>query len=300
MSSKKSHTVKYPKTVIVVIAVHGFIATDSIYDIPMFKINDRIKTLIKLNVAPPGSAAAISGTDMDGKLQLLEAEKEVNDVNVFEEIINRHTDKYTADISKKTSEELLILMNGIKKELKSSYKLPIRPKFKNEYQTLNKGFNIFKYDKPKGKGKITDGDIMVNKSYGIEDNEQENESGINWKIQCLNTEPPTDLLKEIKIYNKEPVLHHEPREDDFVDKYYVTTEKIIDFLSMKGVKNILIVDLACSGFGPMSDIEIRRTRQFILKNYGYGGNKITNKCKKRRIKRTKKYSKNRNSISYNK
>ena len=47
------------------------------------------------------------------------------------------------------------------------------------------------------------------------------------------------IIKDIKISLGEPVLHHEPREDDFIDKSVLTTEMIIDYLSMHNVKNIL-------------------------------------------------------------
>ena len=275
LNKKIQPIVTYPETVVIVIAVHGFIPADSIESLPKFQINSKINTLIKVNVAPPGSAAAISGTSMKN-LQLLESKKEENDINMFEEIIERNT----AGISEKSQEELLAIMLSTKDELKSSFELPVAAEYQDENQTLDKGFNVFKYFKNENSGE------MINKSYGIEDNEVEKESGINWKIMCLNSNPPTDLTKDIKISLGEPVLHHEPREDDFIDKYVLTTEMIIDYLSRHNVKNILIFDFSCSNFCNMSLRETRLARKEILKNNNAYGKKIGRKTGRKTRRRT--------------
>ena len=276
LNKKIQPIVTYPETVVIVIAVHGFIPADSIESLPKFQINSKINTLIKVNVAPPGSAAAISGTSMKN-LQLLESKKEENDINMFEEIIERNT----AGIDSLNQEELLAIMLSTKDELKSSFELPVAAEYQNENQTLDKGFNVFKYFKNENSGE------MINKSYGIEDNEVEKESGINWKIMCLNSNPPTDLTKDIKISLGEPVLHHEPREDDFIDKYVLTTEMIIDYLSRHNVKNILIFDFSCSNFCNMSLRETRLARKEILKNNNAYGKKYSKSKKDKRKKKKK-------------
>ena len=282
LNKKIQPIVTYPETVVIVIAVHGFIPADSIESLPKFQINSKINTLIKVNVAPPGSAAAISGTSMKN-LQFLESKKEENDINMFEEIIERNT----AGISEKSQEELLAIMLSTKDELKSSFELPFAAEYQYENQTLDKGFNVFKYFKNENS------DEMINKSYGIEDNEVEKESGINWKIMCLNSNPPTDLTKDIKISLGEPVLHHEPREDDFIDKYVLTTEMIIDYLSRHNVKNILIFDFSCSNFCNMSLRETRLARREILKNNNAYGKKIGRKTRRRTGRRTGRKTKKR-------
>ena len=91
----------------------------------------------------------------------------------------------------------------------------------------------------------------------------------------------TNILQDLRV----GISHREART--------ITTQDILDYLSNRGVKRILIIDSGCSHYEAELNPHVRREVSELISHFGYGGAKLTKKKALRRM--TKKYRRQRKS-----
>jgi hypothetical protein len=94
----------------------------------------------------------------------------------------------------------------------------------------------------------------------------------------------TIILQDLKVGTS----HHNDRT--------ITTKNILDSLSKRGVKRVLIIDSGCAHYPEELNPHVRRTQlPELISGFGYGGSKLTKKKALRRMSR--KYKKQKKSKS---
>jgi len=143
---------------------------------------------------------------------------------------------------------------------------------------------IFHSDKSYRVCKYKPGQTIINKVYAR--NEKEIVTPWDLKINAMNVEGRPDLIQEIK--GRRGYLRGEE------ENTFVYLKEIVDFLTQRGVKHIILLDFSCSVFGRETDdftnpedIKINKTmanhlRRELIDKCKFGGSKPGN-IKKRKI-----------------
>ena len=227
---------EFPKIIVLTINTHGGIdcikdnSNHNNYTYPIISIPNGIKKLTIIDSVPFGIDINIENNDIEDYIRIIRENFYWNYTKI-DRIpflkINKIIDK---------------TINYIKNKTINNYK-----NYKN-YKNIEKPFlrcleskNIYKINQ------YSHDDKIVNKSFCYEIKDITHKFN---KIQIINTEfGNIDLFD---LLNKEK----------YFDGYETTLENILNFLSSKGVENILIFDFTCYSFLPYDKISERTIRNF--------------------------------------
>jgi hypothetical protein len=210
----------YPKTVIVVVTCHGVIAIDKTDNEPnLFKIPDNMK-VVKMSSVTPGICNLTMDEDVDKFIQIILDKKNKKDMKKG----LKNPEKYAKTLGDLYKTIEVDTVKGLYTASPDS-NTDLRKTFIHH---RNKSYKIITYNR--------NHPYMINKEYIRNNKNEQNSSGWDFGIFCLNVEGKPDLITKLKGRS-------------YSDKdSNVYLEEIISYLHEKGVKEVILIDLSCSNF----------------------------------------------------
>jgi hypothetical protein len=275
----------YPKTVIVVVTCHGVISIDKADNEPnLFKIPDNMK-IIKMSAVTHGVCNFTTPEDVNKFIKTILHKK--NKAELKKGLKN--PEKYTktlANLYKEIEEDTVKDTFNASPDSNSD--------IRNTYiHHRNKSYEIITYNHKHP--------FMINKEYVRNNKSEQNSSGWDYGIFCLNVEGKPDLITKLKgrtYADSDSTVH---------------LEEIVEFLHEKEVKEVILIDLSCSNFEyevdeknsetSVSERNTRSIRSQLLKLKLNGGSRFHRKngtAKKRGLiggRKTKRHNSSKNSKS---
>jgi hypothetical protein len=251
----------YPETLIAVVTCHGVITIDKSDNKPnLFKIPDNMK-VIKMSAVTHGVCNFTTPEDVNKFIKMILHKKNKKDLQKG----LKNPEKYTKTLSNLYKE---IEEDTVKDTMAASS--DSNTHIRNTYiHHRDKSYEIITYNRKHP--------YMINKEYIRNNKSEQNSSGWDYGIFCLNVEGKPDLMTKLKGRT-------------YADKdTNVYLEEIVEFLHDKGVKEIILIDLSCSNFeyevdenNKETDVSERNTRSIrynLLKEKlnGGGANRVHRK-----------------------
>jgi len=210
----------YPKTVIVVVTCHGLITIDKSDNEPnLFKIPDNMK-VIKMSAVTHGVCNFTVPEDVNKFIKMILHKKNKKDLQKG----LKNPEKYTKtlanlykEIEEDTVKDTMAASSDSNTDIRDTY-----------IHHRDKSYEIITYNHKHP--------YMINKEYVRNNKTEQNSSGWDYGIFCLNVDGKPDLITTLKGRT-------------YADKdTTVYSEEIVGFLHEKGVKEIILIDLSCSNF----------------------------------------------------
>jgi len=210
----------FPKTVIVVVTCHGLITIDKSDNEPnLFKIPDNMK-VIKMSAVTHGVCNFTVPEDVNKFIKMILHKKNKKDLQKG----LKNPEKYTKtlanlykEIEEDTVKDTMAASSDSNTDIRDTY-----------IHHRDKSYEIITYNHKHP--------YMINKEYVRNNKTEQNSSGWDYGIFCLNVEGKPDLITTLKGRT-------------YADKdTTVYSEEIVGFLQEKGVKEIILIDLSCSNF----------------------------------------------------
>ena len=210
----------YPKTVIVVVTCHGVIAIDKIDNEPnLFKIPDNMK-VVKMSAVTPGICNLTMDEDVDKFIEIILDKKNKKEMKNGLKKPEKYA-KTLGDLYKSIEEDTVKGLYTASPDSNTDLR-------KTFIHHRNKSYKIITYNRKHP--------YMINKEYVRNNKNEQNSSGWDFGIFCLNVEGKPDLITKLKGRS-------------YADKdSNVYLEEIISYLNEKGVKEVVLIDLSCSNF----------------------------------------------------
>jgi len=210
----------YPKTVIIVVTCHGVIAIDKTDNEPnLFKIPDNMK-VVKMSAVTPGICNLTMDEDVDKFIQIILDKKNKKDMKKGLKNPEKYA-KTLGDLYKTIEEDTVKGLYTASPDSNTDLR-------KTFIYHRNKSYKIITYNRKHP--------YMINKEYVRNNKNEQNSSGWDFGIFCLNVEGKPDLITKLKGRS-------------YADKdTNVYLEEIISYLHDKGVKEVILIDLSCSNF----------------------------------------------------
>ena len=301
-----------PETVLVFIGLHSDLMRTTI------NIPDNIELVEKLNIAPPDRFAIYDTIYTSAHSAIIKHGTDFTQT-LFESLHPTTISQYreiTQGVMQGIREGKLTIDNFmyvLQQEIAGYYvpmleKDNVRDEHPVEHLDRHKScrLDIFKHGQPESLAKISElkqRNIfphifeagvpmkMLNKTYQYYPIQNSYDPWWNTVALLLMTESGMiqhNLLTNILQYLKVGTSHREART--------ITTKDILNYLSNRGVKRILIIDSGCSHYEAELNPHVRREEvPELISHFGYGGANLTKKKALRRM--SKKYRKQRKSKS---
>ena len=271
----------YPKTVIVVVTCHGLITINKSDNEPnLFKIPDNMK-IIKMSAVTHGVCNFTTPEDVNKFIKTILHKKNKKDLQKG----LKNPEKYTKTLSElyksietETVKDTIAASSDSNTDIRDTY-----------IHHRDKSYEIITYNQKHP--------YMINKEYVRNNKTEQNSSGWDYGIFCLNVQGKPDLITTLKGRT-------------YADKdTTVYLEEIVGFLQEKGVKEIILIDLSCSNFEykidennketSISERNTRSIRSNLIKDKLNGGGANRGHRKKGTVKHTR-YNKKRGLIGVSK